>query len=173
MPSICLYKNVMHRIGLDPLPPIEVIAHHLAYVNRYNGAVGAYSVAQHCVLCAHAAPAGHKLAALLHDAPEAIYGDISSPIKRMIDSSGLAELENYYHDLLDAKYGIETRGAAVQDVDLRMLITEAKAFGMPLEHFPNMQPYSGIHVTPWTPEYAKKAFIETYYRLLDARDGTL
>ncbi len=172
MPKICLYKNVMHEIGVDPLPHIEVIAHHLAYTNRYNGAVGTYSVAQHSVLCADGVKAPFKLAALLHDAPEAVYGDISSPIKWAIASGGLAELEKFYHDQLDATYGIETRCPEVKDVDLRMLITEAKSFGMPLEHFPSMQPF-GFKVTPWTPEVAKAEFISTFYRLLASHQDYL
>lgn len=168
MPTICLHKNVMHEIGVDPLPPIEIIAHHLAYTNRYNGAVGTYSVAQHSVLCAAWVEAPFKLAALLHDVPEAIYGDISSPIKWAIASRELALLEKFYHDQLDDKYGIETRFPEVKVVDLRMLVTEAKSFGMPLEHFPNVQPFD-FKVTPWTPEVAKAEFISTFYRLLDSQ----
>jgi len=160
----------MHDIGVDPLPVLEVIAHHLAYINRYNGAVGTYSVAQHCVLCSWVADSEFALSALLHDAPEAVYGDISSPVKHTINSASLGELEDFYHDQLDAKYGVETRCPEVKDIDLRMLLTEAKSFGMPLEHFPSVQPYP-VRITPWTPEYAKQAFIDRYYRLLDARDA--
>ena len=79
---------------LDPSPlDIEVadIAHGLARVARWNGqTVGdhAYSVAQHSLLveeifCAvmPAASAMQRLAALLHDAPEYVIGDMISPFK--------------------------------------------------------------------------------------------
>ena len=79
---------------LDPSPldiEIEDIAHGLARVARWNGQTQgdhAFSVAQHCVLVlrlfAHANPAAtrtEKLAALLHDAPEYVVGDMISPFK--------------------------------------------------------------------------------------------
>jgi uncharacterized protein len=79
---------------LDPSPldvEIEDIAHGLARVARWNGQTKgdhAFSVAQHCVLVlqlfSHAKPAAsrqEKLAALLHDAPEYVVGDMISPFK--------------------------------------------------------------------------------------------
>ena len=79
---------------LHPSPfdiEIEDIAHGLARVARWNGqTVGehAFSVAQHSLLveeiCVHLDPAvapGWRLAALLHDAPEYVIGDMISPFK--------------------------------------------------------------------------------------------
>jgi len=79
---------------LDPSPldiEIEDIAHGLARVARWNGqTVGAhaFSVAQHSLvveeLCRKLAPDWTKkqrLAALLHDAPEYVVGDMISPFK--------------------------------------------------------------------------------------------
>ncbi len=79
---------------LNPSPfdiEIEDIAHGLARVARWNGqTVGdhAFSVAQHSVVvedvCAHLEPAlapTWRLAALLHDAPEYVIGDMISPFK--------------------------------------------------------------------------------------------
>ena len=79
---------------LDPSPldiEIEDIAHGLARVARWNGQTKgdhAFSVAQHCVIveAIYAAqnPAcsrEHRLAALLHDAPEYVVGDMISPFK--------------------------------------------------------------------------------------------
>ena len=79
---------------LNPSPldvEIEDIAHGLARVARWNGQTHgdhAFSVAQHCVLveriCAHVNPGLDKsarLAALLHDAPEYVIGDMISPFK--------------------------------------------------------------------------------------------
>jgi 5'-deoxynucleotidase YfbR-like HD superfamily hydrolase len=79
---------------LDPSPldiEIEDIAHGLARVARWNGqTVGehAFSVAEHSLvveeLCAHLRPGLEprwRLAALLHDAPEYVIGDMISPFK--------------------------------------------------------------------------------------------
>lgn len=79
---------------LDPSPldiEIEDIAHGLARVARWNGQTKgdhAFSVAQHCVVVeaifAHTNPAAttrDRLAALLHDAPEYVVGDMISPFK--------------------------------------------------------------------------------------------
>jgi 5'-deoxynucleotidase YfbR-like HD superfamily hydrolase len=79
---------------LDPSPldiEIEDIAHGLARVARWNGQTEgdhAFTVAEHCVLvddiCAKLRPgwpAKWRLAALLHDAPEYVIGDMISPFK--------------------------------------------------------------------------------------------
>jgi hypothetical protein len=82
---------------IDPSPldiEIEDIAHGLARVARWNGQTlgnHAFSVAQHCLLvediyCRQvrsAKPSG-QLAALLHDAPEYVIGDMISPFKAVI-----------------------------------------------------------------------------------------
>ncbi|MBX3508019.1 hydrolase [Parvibaculum sp.] len=79
---------------LDPSPldvEIDDIAHGLARVARWNGQTKgdhAFTVAEHCVLvddiCARLRPgwpAKWRLAALLHDAPEYVIGDMISPFK--------------------------------------------------------------------------------------------
>ena len=79
---------------LDPSPldiEIEDIAHGLARVARWNGQTfgpHALSVAQHSVIVEQIASAlnpawgpREQLAALLHDAPEYVVGDLISPFK--------------------------------------------------------------------------------------------
>ena len=79
---------------LDPSPldiEIEDIAHGLARVARWNGQTSGdhtFSVAEHSLVVeaiardlAPAASAEHQLAALLHDAPEYVIGDLISPFK--------------------------------------------------------------------------------------------
>jgi uncharacterized protein len=79
---------------LDPSPlDIEIgdIAHGLARVARWNGqtkGAHAFSVAQHSILVEAVAAAlkpglgpKFRLAALLHDAPEYVIGDLISPFK--------------------------------------------------------------------------------------------
>ncbi len=82
---------------LDPSPvdiEIDDIAHGLARVARWNGQTSGplpFNVAQHSLLvetfCGEIKPgwpAKWKLAALLHDAPEFVIGDMISPFKAQL-----------------------------------------------------------------------------------------
>jgi uncharacterized protein len=91
------WQRMLSGRRLDLLDPsaldieIEDIAHGLARVARWNGQTKgdhAFSVAQHCVLVEqiafHLDPSlirHARLAALLHDAPEYVIGDMISPFK--------------------------------------------------------------------------------------------
>lgn len=82
---------------LDPTPvdiEIEDIAHGLAFVARWNGQTRGdypYSVAEHSLLVEQIYDLQHpngplkwNLAALLHDAPEYVIGDMISPVKAAV-----------------------------------------------------------------------------------------
>ena len=82
---------------IDPSPldiEIEDIAQGLSRVARWNGQTGgdwAFSVAQHCLLVERLVATGRPrmeprwaLAALLHDAPEYVIGDLISPFKAAV-----------------------------------------------------------------------------------------
>jgi 5'-deoxynucleotidase YfbR-like HD superfamily hydrolase len=85
---------------LDPSPfdvEVEDIAHGLAFVARWNGQTHgdfAYSVAEHSLLVEALfnrlntkAAVRWQLAALLHDAPEYVIGDMISPVKAAVGPS--------------------------------------------------------------------------------------
>lgn len=103
---------------LDPTPvdiEIEDIAHGLAFVARWNGqTVGdyAYSVAEHSLLVEQlfermnpSAPAKWKLAALLHDAPEYVIGDMISPVKAAV-GPGYDELDKRLTAAIHIRFGL-------------------------------------------------------------------
>jgi len=82
---------------LDPTPmdiEIQDIAHGLAFVARWNGQTMGdftYSVAEHSILVEKLftrmnpnAGVKWQLAALLHDAPEYVIGDMISPVKAAV-----------------------------------------------------------------------------------------
>jgi 5'-deoxynucleotidase YfbR-like HD superfamily hydrolase len=94
------WQRMLSGRRLDLLNPsavdIEIadIAHGLARVARWNGQTEgdhAFSVAQHCLLVADIAKSLRprldprwELAALLHDAPEYVVGDLISPFKAAV-----------------------------------------------------------------------------------------
>lgn len=115
------WQRMLSGRRLDLLDPsaldVEVadIAHGLARVARWNGQTeGAhiYSVAQHSLLVETIArqrvrlSRPHRLAALLHDAPEYVIGDMISPFKAVI-------------------------GDAYKSVETRLLVAIHLRFGLP------------------------------------------
>ncbi|MFV1494455.1 HD family hydrolase [Phaeobacter sp. JH18-32] len=103
---------------LDPTPvdvEIEDIAHGLAFVARWNGqTIGdfAYSVAEHSLLVETIygrlntkAPVRWKLAALLHDAPEYVIGDMISPVKNAVGPS-YGELDQRLTTAIHIRFGL-------------------------------------------------------------------
>ncbi len=103
---------------LDPSPldvEISDIAHGLARVARWNGqTVGdhAYSVAQHSLLVeaifgqiAPKASSSDRLAALLHDAPEYVIGDMISPFKAVV-GGGYKAVEARLQHAIHVRFGL-------------------------------------------------------------------
>ncbi len=106
---------------LDPTPmDIEIgdIAHGLAFVARWNGQTRgdwAYNVAEHSILVEEIfgllnpqTALRWRLAALLHDAPEYVIGDMISPVK----------------SALGAEYG---------EMELRIAAAIHRRFGLPAQ----------------------------------------
>ncbi|MBY4893991.1 hypothetical protein A8B78_16555 [Jannaschia sp. EhC01] len=126
---------------LDPTPmdiEIEDIAHGLAFVARWNGQTHgdfAYSVAEHSILVAdiHArlAPGGPvkwQLAALLHDAPEYVIGDMISPVKAAV-GPGYGALDDRLTAAIHLRFGLP----AVLPKSVKMLIKRADKISAWLE----------------------------------------
>ncbi len=103
---------------LDPAPldiEIEDIAHGLAFVARWNGQTRgdwAYSVAEHSLLVEEIfarlvpeAPARWRLAALLHDEPEYVIGDMISPVKAAIGPA-YGELDQRLTAAVHLRFGL-------------------------------------------------------------------
>lgn len=109
---------------LNPSPlDIEIadIAHGLARVARWNGqtqGAHAFSVAQHCVLVERIAAelkpnltrAG-RLAALLHDAPEYVIGDLISPFKAAVGLD-YKDFENRLLAAIHVRFGLPPKSSA-------------------------------------------------------------
>ena len=106
---------------LDPTPidiEIEDIAHGLAFVARWNGQTRgdfAYSVADHSVLVEEifrklypSEPIKWQLAALLHDAPEYVIGDMISPVKAAVGPN-YGELDERLTAAIHIRFGLPAK----------------------------------------------------------------
>jgi uncharacterized protein len=106
---------------LDPSPldiEIEDIAHGLARVARWNGQTTGehgFSVAQHSLvveeIAAHVEPGlapRWRLAALLHDAPEYVIGDMISPFKSALGLNYMA-FEERLETAVQLRFGLPAR----------------------------------------------------------------
>lgn len=106
---------------LDPTPldvEIEDIAHGLAFVARWNGQTRGdypYSVAEHSLLVeqifgriAPDAPWRWRLAALLHDAPEYVIGDMISPVKAAV-GPGYSALDERLAAAVHLRFGLPSK----------------------------------------------------------------
>lgn len=97
--------------------PVPTIAHHLSMLNRYTGAAGrVYSVAEHSWRVAlYAAdlakvyggdPKAAAIHGMLHDAVEAVIGDVNSPLKSMPFMAGFRQYEDDLQLLVHRRFNI-------------------------------------------------------------------
>ncbi len=138
-----------HLTGPEALQPqytVVSIAHQLALINRFTGATQRpYSVAEHSLLCADlAAEQGRgpavQLCCLMHDAHEAIVGDVASPVKWHLGAPW-DNLERLHMRALRAHLGLPAFAAhrdTVKAFDLIALATERRDLlpWQPLRHRP-------------------------------------
>jgi 5'-deoxynucleotidase YfbR-like HD superfamily hydrolase len=176
---------------LDPSPlDIEIadIAHGLARVARWNGQTSGahiFSVAQHTLLVEAVmreqmprADISFRLAALLHDAPEYVIGDMISPFKAVLGGDYKAvekRLLSAIHirfglppvlaDEITRKIKAADRGAAFLEATRLAGFSESEAkrlFGRdPGLSAAMVEEY----LTPWTAARAEKRFLERFKAL--------
>jgi 5'-deoxynucleotidase YfbR-like HD superfamily hydrolase len=176
---------------LDPSPlDIEIadIAHGLARVARWNGQTSGahiFSVAQHTLLV-EAVMRGQmprvdarlRLAALLHDAPEYVIGDMISPFKAVLGGDYKA-VEKRLLSAIHIRFGLPPelpaemtraikdadRGAAYLEAThlAGFAIAEAKRL---FSSDPALPPAAEAdYTTPWTAARAEKQFLERFAKL--------
>ncbi len=176
---------------LDPSPlDIEIgdIAHGLARVARWNGQTNGahiFSVAQHTLLVEavmrqHSPRVDHRvrLAALLHDAPEYVIGDMISPFKAVLDGAYQA-VERRLLSAIHIRFGLPAalpaeitrqikaadKGAAYLEATLLAGFAEPEAkrlFGRD----PGL-PHATVqdYLTPWNAAKAEKRFLARFKAL--------
>ena len=176
---------------LDPSPlDIEIadIAHGLARVARWNGQTSGahiFSVAQHTLLVETVlreqmprVDARFRIAALLHDAPEYVIGDMISPFKAVLDGAYKA-VEKRLLSAIHIRFGLPPvlaaavtqqikaadRGAAYLEATQLAGFAEAEAkrlFG----RNPGL-PAATVrdYLTPWSAAKAEKRFLARFKTL--------
>ncbi len=177
---------------LDPSPlDIEIgdIAHGLARVARWNGqTVGehGFSVAQHSMvveqIAVHLEPALEprwRLAALLHDAPEYVIGDMISPFKAALGID-YKIFEQTLERAIHIRFGLppETPAAIktlIKKADRACAFFEAIQLAgfEPAESvalFGRPPPGYALTIEPWPPSQAQARYVETFDALMARRE---
>lgn len=141
---------------------IRDIAHHLSIINRYTGASPEpFSVAQHSVLGTHYfKDRTHKLAFLLHDAAEAYFNDLASPVKHDPRMQWYRDLEHETTERIYFLFGLDRKLLPLmKEVDDRMFQREVKnwwsAHPVELEE----------RINCWPAKAAEAVFLDTFYSL--------
>lgn len=155
---------------LDPRPE-EVytmdIAQALSMSCRYSGqCLRFYSVAEHCVHVARAAPEPLKLTALMHDASEAYLSDVIRPIKAHL--SNYLTIEAELERVIALRFGLAwPMPAEVKRLDTAILADERDQVmappPAPWPQIPGIEPL-GVTLQFWTPEQAKREFLWAFDR---------
>lgn len=175
---------------INPTPQmvcIEDIAHALSNICRFNGHCEIfYSVAQHSVFVSEICNKENALWGLLHDAGEAYYGDIITPMKDWWNQTEhlnrfLSKIDYviFKHFLMlpqdyQWRYTAEYMPKDVKLADNIMLATEKAQLMDDLGQVIKWdgcwnngigQPMSDIEIKPLYPEAAEKLFLDTFEEL--------
>lgn len=181
---------------LDPTPmdiEVEDIAHGLAFVARWNGQTRgdwAYSVAEHSLLveqiftrCNPGVAPRWQLAALLHDAPEYVIGDMISPVKAAIGTN-YGELDARLAAAVHLRFGLPAVLPGIIKKEIKRAdrisawleavqiagFTEAEAdrfFGRPRDAL-----LEGLEIRLRPPVNVRADFTARHFALLAAVDGS-
>lgn len=175
---------------LDPTPvdiEVEDIAHGLAFVARWNGQTHGdfpYSVAEHSILVEElfsrmnpSAPVKWRLAALLHDGPEYVIGDMISPVKAAV-GPGYGELDERLQAAIHMRFGLPAKVPATVKKAIKKadrvsawleatqiagfsIVESDRFFGHPDEGL-----ISDIQIEPRPPVEVRRDFVQRFETLL-------
>lgn len=152
---------------------IEDIAHHLACINRFNGALKIpVNVAHHSICVADLVKhTVHELQALLHDAGEAYCGDVTKWLKHSPQMAQYREFEERVQRLVYKKFGcaLDTHPTVLK-ADQLMVRFEADQSGILIPHPDYGPPTMGerCRIGQWVPQNwrnSERAFLKRFHAL--------
>lgn len=180
---------------LDPTPlDIEIsdIAHGLAFVARWNGQTQGdwpYSVAEHSLLVEDILSRLHpgietrwRLAALLHDAPEYVIGDMISPVKSALGSE-YGRMDERLAAAIHQRFGlpptlpkaIKAKIKSADRISARLEAVQIAGFSEPeakrLFPLQNELILSVLRIELRPPAAVRAAFLARFASLLDGTDS--
>lgn len=157
----------------SPMLPTD-IAQSLSKQCRYTGHLvdeaSIYSVAQHCVLASQHCEPGYEFEALMHDGPEFVLGDVSSPLKQLLPD--YKALEEQVTEAFCARFHLpHPTSERVKFIDIVMLATEKRDLMAPDD--PSViewkwtadYPTLGQTIKAWTPQYARARWLRRFCEL--------
>lgn len=179
---------------LDPTPvdiEIQDIAHGLAFVARWNGQTRgdfAYSVAEHSLLVEQifgrlepATDARWNLAALLHDAPEYVIGDMISPVKSALGAE-YGELDARLTAAIHRRFGlpatlpvaVKRRIKLADRISARLEAVQIAGFS-PAEAgrlfpLPDAALFDGLQICLRPPAETRAAYLSRFSTIIDTID---
>lgn len=155
----------------------EQLAKALSQINRYTGHTDArlpYSVAQHSVFVSELLDIDPEWAmgGLLHDAPEIVIGDVSSPLKWYLGKENLAPLvaeENRAYATILKALGLKLTlpvlaEQAIKHADLVALVTEKRDLLSASVEWGNFKeiPAHPRRIVPQSPPVAARRFVKRF-----------
>ncbi len=150
---------------------ISDIASGLSRMCRFSGQCDRfYSVAEHSVIASYIAPRKYAFAALMHDAAEALIGDVTSPLKSLLPE--YRKIERLVEASLFASFGVvmdATTHQAVKCADKAMLEAEKRILFPEMPRSQLMSNSIGTassHIGGWLPDEANRRFLERFYQLM-------
>jgi hypothetical protein len=161
---------------------VQEVAHALSKLCRFTGQCRSfYSVAQHSVLVSRLVPPEFAWEALHHDDVEAVVGDMSSPLKRLIPAFKV--IEHRCEKPILAGFGIDAdaMSPSVKHADLVALRTEQRDLMVPRGEVEGRLPdgvvwtdLEGIEpspakIYPVLPDIAEQMFLDRYWELARMR----
>lgn len=148
---------------------IEDIAAGLSRLCRYGGQlrddVEFYSVAEHSVHIAEAAPPGLKLTALLHDSPESFIQDLIRPIKPFVRD--YEPIETGLALVIGKRFGVTLHPLPdeIKRLDNAILADERdQVMAKPPKDWQLKEPALGIKLQCWSPFKARQEFLAAFRR---------
>jgi hypothetical protein len=174
------------------------IAHALGSIQRYNAHTkNYYSVAEHCCLISdwilrEFNDNGLALAGLLHDAHEAITGDLTSPMQNVLElmnpgfKSAFRDLQHSVDTTILRAFGLDVQwedrwcpeeiyDVVIREADTR-IITDEQNQTMCRSPYPDnggwpSQPALGVTLQFWGPQQARREWHERLGRLVNSIRG--